>query len=113
MPSELGKTIRARRQELGFGLREFARLIGKSPAFVTNLEMDDPPPSASEETLREIANKLTIDPDALITLAGKTPQEVVPESSLEVALYRKVKALPEDEKRKLLDTLPNPPTSPG
>jgi hypothetical protein len=41
MPSELGKFIRARRTELGIGLRELARRIEKSAPFLTELELDD------------------------------------------------------------------------
>ena len=108
MPSELGKRIRERRKELGLGLREFARLVSKSPAFLTNLEIDDNPPSASEDTLREIAQKLTIDPYELITLAGKTPQDVAPDNAFEAALYRRVKALSDEKKQNLFDQLRDP-----
>ena len=108
MPTALGIRIRTRRQELTIGVREFAKLIGKSPAFITNLEMDDRPPSVSEETLREIARKLTLDPDELITLAGKLPQDLTPESVLDVALYRRVKGLSEEGKQQLLDQLDRP-----
>jgi transcriptional regulator with XRE-family HTH domain len=111
MPSELGQYIRDARQKKGIGVREFARLIGKSPAFVTNLEMDDRLPSATEDTWREIAKHLTLDPDDLITKAGKVPQDVVPEDALEVALYRKVKALSHDEKQDLMQRLANPTPS--
>jgi transcriptional regulator with XRE-family HTH domain len=108
MASELGRRIRDQRQILGIGVREFARRINKSPAFITNLELDDNPPSASEETLREIAKQLTLDPYEIITLAGKTPQEVAPEDALDAALYRKVKALSRGDKEALLGRLPEP-----
>lgn len=108
MASDLGRRIRDQRQALNIGVREFARRIGKSPAFITNLELEDNPPSASEETLREIAKQLTLDPYELITLAGKTPQEVAPDDALDAALYRKVKALSRGEKEELLGKLRDP-----
>lgn len=112
MPSELGQLIRNARQDKKIGVREFARLIGKSPAFITNLEMDDRPPSATEETLREIAKHLTLDADDLITRAGKVPQDVAPHDAFHVALYRRVKALPQEEKESLLRQLNSTPAPP-
>lgn len=102
MPSELGKLIRRARTERDFGLREFAKAISKSPAFLTQLECDDESPSVAEDTLRTIADRLALDPDQLIVLARRTPSDVVPESSLEVALYRKVKSMSAQEQRDML-----------
>lgn len=93
MASELGQRIRGARKELGIGLREFAKAIGKSPGFVTQLECEDAVPSVSEETLRSVARELSLEADELLVLARRTPSDVVPESSLEVALYRRVKGL--------------------
>ena len=93
MPSQLGQKIRNARQKQGLGLREFAKTIGKSPGFVTQLECEDEPPSVSEETLRIISSELALELDELLVLARRTPSDVVPGSSLEVALYRKVKVL--------------------
>lgn len=105
MPSALGEFIRQRRIAADIGLRELARRIGKSPSFITILENDDNPPSASEDTLAAIARELKVEPAELITLAGKTPQEVAPSSALEVALYRQVKRLSEAKKQELLRSL--------
>lgn len=102
MPSELGRLIRSARTEKGFGLREFAKAISKSPAFLTQLECDDESPSVAEDTLRTIAEQLDLDPDQLIVLARRTPSDVVPESTLEVALFRKVKAMSEREQQEIL-----------
>lgn len=102
MPSQLGKFIRERRLAAGFGLRELAREIGKSAPFLTQLELDDNPPAASEETLISIAVALHEDPDTLFALANKLPRDLAPESAVEVALYRKVKAMsPADQMRQL------------
>lgn len=105
MPSELGSTIKARRTELGLGLRELARRIGKSPTFLSILENSDDPPTGSEETLRKIEDELDLPRDTLVTLAGKTPEDVTPKTPEEAALYRKVKGLSERKKREVMEFL--------
>ncbi|MGQ0814413.1 MAG: helix-turn-helix domain-containing protein [Gemmatimonadota bacterium] len=97
--------IRERREALGLSLRQLAKTIGKSPSFVLSLERESSPPSASEETLRILAGVLDVDADAVITLAGKTPQDVTPESALEVSLYRRVKEMSIEEQQRLLRRL--------
>ena len=105
MPSELGKLIRARREALGLSLRQLAKAIDKSPSFVLMLERERLPPAAAEETLRSLAQALGADPDEMITLAGKTPQDVAPETALEVSLYRRVKGMSVEEQKRLLKRL--------
>lgn len=105
MSSELGKIIRQRRESRGLGLRELARRIGKSPAFIVAIELDDSPPQVAEDTLRTIARELSLDPDHLVTLAGKTPEDVMPRSALEVALYRKIGELTATHQQRLLKYL--------
>ncbi len=102
MPSELGRLIRSARTDKGFGLRELAKEIKKSPGFLTQLECDDESPSVAEDTLRSIAEKLDLDADLLIVLARRTPSDVVPKSALEVALYRKVKGMSQKEQQDIL-----------
>lgn len=105
MPSELGQFIESSRKERGVGLRALARKIGRSPSFLVMIEKNEPPPGVAEETLRRIARALDINPDHLITLAGKTPDDVVPEDELEVSIYRLVKQLSPKAKRSLLSQL--------
>ncbi len=105
LPSKLGRLISGAREAHGLGLRALARKIEKSPTFVVMIEKNDPPPPVAEETLRRIAGALELDPDQLITLAGKTPGDVVPSDSVEVAIYRQVKALSAERKRRLLRQL--------
>jgi transcriptional regulator with XRE-family HTH domain len=102
MASELGKLIRDTREASGKKLRAFAREIGKSPAFITQLECDEEAPAVSEETLLTIANCLGIQPDVLLVLARRVPKAVVPDSELELTLYRRIKSSSEAEKRDLL-----------
>lgn len=105
MPSELGALIRATRTRQDIGLREFARRIEKSPAFVTQLECDEDVPSVAEETLNRVAAELGLDPGTLFVLARRTPRDMVPETELEFALYRRVKTMSERQQQELLKDL--------
>jgi len=105
MPSKLGQLISTTRKAQGLGLRALAREIDRSPSFLVMIEKNDPLPGVAEETLRRIAGVLELDRDRLITLAGKTPEDVIPGDELEVAIYRLVKKLPADRKRRLLRQL--------
>lgn len=102
MPSKLGQLIRNTRESKEIGLRELARRIEKSPSFLVGLETGDEP-SVSEETLQSIASELELDPDRLIILAGKVPEDAVPEDELDAALFRRVKGWSEEEKRRRLE----------
>lgn len=105
MPSELGTFIRQKRTAAGIGLREFARQIGKSAPFLTQLELDDDPPPASEETLLAIAKVLGENSDELFARANKLPKALAPESAIEVALYRRMKEMTPAEQQRTLDRL--------
>jgi len=105
MPSDLGKFIRQKRTAAGIGLREFARRIGKSAPFLTQLELDNDPPPASEATLVAIAKALREDPDELFARANKLPRALAPESAMEVALYRKMKSMSAAEQQRTLEIL--------
>lgn len=105
LPSELGEFIASARKERGVGLRALAREIRRSPSFLVMIEKNDPPPGVAEETLRRIARALDLNPDHLITLAGKIPDDVVPNDELEVAIYRLVKQLSPEAKRSLRSQL--------
>lgn len=103
MPSELGKLIRAEREKRDMGLREFATRVKKSPAFMVRLETDEAVPAVSAETLVTIAKALGLDQDIVLALARKVPKDLVPADELDVALYRKVKGMSPEEKRRFLE----------
>ena len=86
-------------------LRELAKRVGKSPAFISVLENSDPPPKVKEETLVSIARELSLNVDELLGFARRMPSDAIPESGLDVALYRSVYKLSESEKEKLLKRL--------
>ena len=100
-PSKLGELVRSTRMAQDISLREFARRIKKSPAFVTELECE-PFPSVSEDTLRRVAAVLSLEEARLFVLAERTPKDLVPESEVEYALYRKVKEMPTVQQEKTL-----------
>lgn len=99
--SKLGELIRATRLAQGMSLRELARRIGKSPAFVTELECEEFP-SVSEDTLKKVAQELKLEVARLFVLAERTPRDLAPESETEYALYRKVKEMPASVQERLL-----------
>ena len=105
MPSQVGVYIRNARQEVGIGLRELARRIDKSPAYLVALERGDPPPGFTEATLAAIASELDLNMDLLMTLASKMSISLRPRTPLEVELYRLVRRLPTERQRALLDAL--------
>ncbi len=119
MASKLGSKIRSTRLQRKMGLRQLARRIGKSPAYIVELERSKAVPGVSEETLEAIARELALDLDVLLPLAAKTPRELTPKSATEVALYRLVGQLPQDRQEALKAELeaeiakPGPPPPKG
>ena len=105
MTSELGRCIREARRAKDITLRELARRVKKSPAFISMLENNDPAPAVKEETLEVLAGELSLDADELLGLAGRVPKAATPESALDVALFRQVHGLSRASKRELLDRL--------
>ena len=105
MGSGLGSRISSARQDMGMSLRTLAKLMGKSPAFISVLENSEPAPKVSEETLVALAKELSLDVDELLGLAKRMPGDAIPESRLDVALYRRVHGLSESRKKELLKDL--------
>ena len=101
MASEIGKLIKNSRQAHSLTLRELARRISKSPAYLVALETGKERPGISEETLESLATELNLDPDILMASAKKTPQKLAPRSATQVALYRLIGKLPQDRQEKL------------
>ena len=101
LPSKLGDLIRKTRRAQSLSLRELARRIRKSSAYLVSLERADELPGASEDTLAALASELGLDLDVLLALAGKTPEDVAPRSATDIALYRLVRELPAVRKEEL------------
>lgn len=105
MGSDLGDRISTARKAIGISLRQLAKRVGKSPAFISVLENSDPAPAVREETLASLAEELSLDVDELLGLARRMPSDAIPESRLDVALYRRVHKLSAAQKKKLLEKL--------
>lgn len=104
-PSELGRYLRRRRKELGVSIRDFAARIGKSPTFVVLLESQPTPPSTTDEILVSLASALETSVDHLFSLVRKVPEEALPSTADEVALFRRVQRMTDKEKSALLANL--------
>lgn len=105
MSSKLGKLIKDTRKAKGFGLRELARRIGKSPAYLVSLEREDQSPGSSDDTLQSLATELGLNPDALHAAVQRAPEKLAPRSSTQVALYRLIGALPQNRQKELKEQL--------
>jgi transcriptional regulator with XRE-family HTH domain len=107
LPSKLGKLIKQARQSHAITLRELARRIDRSPAYIVSLERADEAPGISEDTLRSLSKELHLDYDSLLAAVRKTPEELAPRSATHVALYRLIQELPlhrQEELRRQLET---------
>ena len=111
MPSQVGSYIRDARQKAGIGLRELARRIDKSPAYLVALERADVPPGITETTLTAIGKEIGLDIDLLMTLMSKVPASVRPKTPLELELYRLIGRLPIERQRNLLESLKSEPSA--
>ena len=72
---KFGAYIRSVREERKVGLREMARKIGVSPTYVSKVERDDFAPPA-EDKVCKIAEILEMDPDELLSRAGKVSSDL-------------------------------------
>ena len=95
----------------GIGLRELARRIDKSPAYIVVLERADVPPGITETTLTAIAKEIGLDVDLLMTLMSKVPASVKPKTPLELELYRLIGQLPVERQQNLLESLKAKPSA--
>jgi len=75
MTETFGKTLRNFRLKAEVGLRELARLIEKSPGYISDVEHDNVPPP-SEDVILKIASVLNVDKKALLSAAKKMDPEI-------------------------------------
>ena len=73
--SEFGRTVRDKREAMGLGLRELAKRVGMSAAYLSKIERGQFPPPAEEKVVR-IADLIELDRDELLALAGKVATDV-------------------------------------
>ena len=72
---KFGAYIRSVREERKVGMREMARKIGVSPTYVSKIERDEFAPPA-EDKVRKIAEIFEMDPDELLSRAGKVSSDL-------------------------------------
>lgn len=70
-PVSFGPVLKRLREEKGYGLREFAKLVDISPGYLSQLENNVSIGIPAEEKLRLIAQKLGMDAAQLMAWAGK------------------------------------------
>jgi transcriptional regulator with XRE-family HTH domain len=75
MTDTFGKKLRDLRIHADVGLRELARLINKSPGYLSDVEHDHVPPP-SEDVLLKIAAALYVDKKELLNSAQKMDPEI-------------------------------------
>ncbi|MFZ5440304.1 MAG: helix-turn-helix domain-containing protein [Myxococcota bacterium] len=75
-PGPLGRELRALREARGLGLREAAKKLALSAAYLSSIEtgqLKTPPAAAA---LRGLAKLYEVDADRLLLLAGRLPEDV-------------------------------------
>jgi len=75
MTETFGKKVRDLRLKADVGLRELARLIGKSPGYLSDVEQNNVPPP-SEDVILKIAVVLNEDRNELLKAARKMDPEL-------------------------------------
>jgi len=105
MADTFGKTLRHLRLDAGVGLRELARLIDKSPGYISDVEQDNVSPP-SEDVILRIAAALGVHQSLLLKAAHKLDPELsryVTEESHAADFLRKAKDMgfEEDDWEKL------------
>jgi transcriptional regulator with XRE-family HTH domain len=75
MTETFGKKLRELRINSEIGLRELARLIDKSPGYLSDVEHDHVPPP-SEDVILKIAAALAVDKRELLSVAQKMDPEL-------------------------------------
>jgi transcriptional regulator with XRE-family HTH domain len=75
MTETFGKKLRELRVNSETGLRELARLVHKSPGYISDVEQDHVPPP-SEEVILKIATALQVDKNELLIAARKMDPEL-------------------------------------
>ena len=76
MSETLGQRIRRLREAKKIGLREMAKTLGISPAYLSRIETNEEKTPPGEEVLERVAEVLHDSIDELMSLAGRVPADV-------------------------------------
>jgi transcriptional regulator with XRE-family HTH domain len=85
-----GSFVRKKRQEMGFGLNEFARMLGVSPAYWSRIErgVEKPP---KDELIQRAADLLGIARDEMFIQARRFPPDMKNDVVTAIRAYRRAK----------------------
>jgi transcriptional regulator with XRE-family HTH domain len=83
-----GQMVRARRNEMGFGLNEFAERLGLSPAYWSRIERGHEKPPR-DDIIERVAAILDVRLDELFVQAKRLPPDMRDDIRQVVALYRR------------------------
>jgi transcriptional regulator with XRE-family HTH domain len=72
----LGQRIRRLREAKKLGLREAAKKVGISPAYLSRIETNEEKTPPGEEVLQRVADLLGQNVDELMSLAGRVSSDV-------------------------------------
>jgi transcriptional regulator with XRE-family HTH domain len=91
---KLADKVKAKRDQLGISVREFAVRLGVSPGYVSRIEVRDEIPSP--EMICKIADALEIKPEELLDLAkddvlNRTKEDLSQKHTEALRLYRRKK----------------------
>jgi transcriptional regulator with XRE-family HTH domain len=75
VPKHFGPLVRRVRESKDIGLREFAKMVGISPTYVSKFERAEMAPP-SVETIVKMAEILDLDADELLGRAAKIPPDI-------------------------------------
>lgn len=70
-----GQALREKRTTAKISLRRFAKLLGVSPTYLSQVEQCNAPPPTAERILH-MSRLLNTAPDPLLALAGRVPTEL-------------------------------------
>lgn len=106
--SAFGQVVRERREQTMMPLREMARQVPMSPAYLSKIERGDFPPPA-EEKIKRIAQILDLDPDWLLAVAGRVasdlPEAIREDAEKWAAFVRNIRCLEPEVRTEALDFL--------
>ena len=74
MTQNFGKLIRQARKNKGYSQRELAKLLKVDFTYLSKLENNRADYAPKEEVIRSLARHLNLNPEELIFLAGRIPQ---------------------------------------
>ncbi len=70
-----GRILRAKRMAVKLSLRKFAKMVGVSPTYLSQVEHENVMPPTADRVKR-MAELLGENPDEWIALAGRVPEDV-------------------------------------